>query len=249
MPYFLNVGVDNQVVWPKERQEINFEGYRLILLPKTGENTTSVHIDLSANNISLENAHTLINRFLSLLAWCDDNYAIYEGGWAGNPIPVPVRKRNLAFITAHEWPFDRKIPRSREGRLALAIYREARNAEQNQQISYAVLGYYKIIELKGGSQSTARTWIRDNYAHVTAPNNMRENVQRFDDARGAHQPHNYLYNACRSAVAHVKDPYASDPDELKEIRRLHVAAGVLRPLARHFIEKELGISDNIFDGT
>ena len=51
-------------------------------------------------------------------------------------------------------------------RKALALYREGRNAEQNYFISYAVLSYYKIIELKFGDfeDKKVKRWIASNYA-------------------------------------------------------------------------------------
>jgi hypothetical protein len=41
----------------------------------------------------------------------------------------------------------------------------------------------------------------------------------------------------------------SDPDELPELRRLHVAAHILRALARRFIRDELGVSECPYDGS
>lgn len=115
---FLNVGVDNQVAWPSEEAMVDFEGYKLILLPKTLENTTSVHIDLYENKLTTEDALTLINRFLSVLTWCDDQFAVLQDGWSGNPVPVAVPRRNLAFTTVHHWIFDRKIPKLNEASFA-----------------------------------------------------------------------------------------------------------------------------------
>ena len=83
---FLNLAVDNQVTWPPVETVVNFEGYRLILMPPTREHTTSIHIDLVGQQIS-EKAVPLINRFLSLMTWCDDNFAILQEGWSGNPSP------------------------------------------------------------------------------------------------------------------------------------------------------------------
>jgi hypothetical protein len=88
--HFLNIGVDNQVTWPKEATRISFDRYELIALPKTKDNVQSVHIDLTENRLSLTDAKTVISRFLSILSWCSNNYAIMQGGWSGNPIPVPV---------------------------------------------------------------------------------------------------------------------------------------------------------------
>jgi hypothetical protein len=136
---FLNVGVDNQVTWPREEMLIKFDQYRFVLMPKTRDHVQSIHVDLTANRLKDAEAMTLVNRFLSLMTWCDDQFAIAQGDWSGNPVPVPVLKRNLAFTTTYNWVFNRKLPASDEVRRALALYREPRNAQQNAMISYAVL--------------------------------------------------------------------------------------------------------------
>jgi hypothetical protein len=246
---FLNLAVDNQVTWPPEETAFMFEGYRLITMPKTAENTTSIHIDLVGQKIGQEDAVALINRLLSLMSWCDDQYAILQDGGAGNPVPVPTRKRDLGFTTAHTWIFDRKIPVSTEARKALAIYREGRNAEQNYLVSYAVLCYYKIVELKHRGSADARTWFAKNYEALKADRALVEDVKRFEGARGTEKPGDYLYRACRVAVAHANKPFSSDPDDPRELRRLHVAAEILRALARRFIHDELGVSDCPYDGS
>jgi hypothetical protein len=247
---FLNVGVDNQVTWPSEETIVDFEGYKLILLPKTREKTTSVHIDLHENKLTSEDARTLINRFLSMLTWCDDQFAVLQNGWSGNSVPVAVPKRDLAFTTAHHWMFDRKIPKSNEARIAIALYREGRNAEQNYLISYAVLSYYKIIELKNHRGDT-KNWFRDNFIKLKQNQYLSDMLKAFEKDCGTEEPYLYLYEACRTAVAHAKPQkrQTSDPDNLPELRRLHVAAAVLRELARLFIQNELHVSDCAFDGT
>jgi hypothetical protein len=247
---FLNVGVDNQVTWPSEETIVDFEGYKLILLPKTRENTTSVHIDLHENKLTSEDALTLINRFLSVLTWCDDQFAVLQDGWSGNPVPVAVPKRNLAFTTAHHWIFDRQIPKSNEAKIAIALYREGRNAEQNYLISYAVLSYYKIIELKYHREDTKK-WLRDNFIVLKQHQYLAYMLKAFEKDCGTEQPHLYLYDACRTAVAHAKPRkrQAYDPDNLSELRRLHVAADVLRELAKLFIQNELHVSGCGFDGS
>ena len=248
---FLNLGVDNQVTWPPEETVVEFEGYRLILMPKTRDHTTSISIDLVGQRVTAEKAMSLISRFLSLLAWCDDNYAILQEGWSGNPIPVPVPQQSLGFITAYNWFFDRKIPASAEARKALALYREGRNAEQNYFISYAVLSYYKIIELKFGDleDPKVRQWIASNYAALKADSMFAREIGEFEKERGTEDPEKYLSGACRVAVAHSSIRRPSDPDELPELRRLHVAAEILRELARRFIRDEFKISDCPYDGS
>jgi hypothetical protein len=247
---FMNLGVDTQVTWPKKETLVEFDGKKFVLMPMTKDSTTSIHIDLTRNRLSDEDAMTLANRFLSVMAWCDDQFAINQGGWSGNPIPVAVPRRNLVFATATYWAFDRKLPDSEEAKRALALYREARTAEQTYMVGYAVLGYYKIIELKHRGRAEARTWFRDNYDKLRqSPGHEADVVKRFETARGSELPHDYLYSACRVAVAHANHARSSDPDSVRETRRLHVAADVLRLLARAFIGGELGVSDSMFDGS
>jgi hypothetical protein len=247
--HFLNIGVDNQVAWPHTETVVEFEGHHLILMPRTAKEIASVHIDLSRSRISDEEAITLINRFLSLLAWCDDNFAVQQDGWSGNSVPAPIPKQNLAITTTYNWLFDRKLPATSRARRALAIYREGRNAEQNHLVSFAVLSYYKIVELKYRGKSEARTWFRDNFGELERDPKWADDVPKFLEACGTEKPSDYLYRACRVAVAHANKPYSTDPDDIHELRRLHVAARVLRALARQFISRELGVSDCAFDGS
>lgn len=240
---FLNIGVDNQVTWPRTEMRVKFDRYHLVMMPKTKENVQSVHIDLTANKLSAEEAMTVINRLLSVMTWCDDQYAIAEDGWGGGPVPVAVAKRNLAFTTAYQWLFDRDIPSSEDARRALALYREARNAEQNYMISYAVLGYYKIIEIHHPSWNVATKWIAENLPPILTDPHDQHGIDKFLEACGEEKPEMYIYAACRSAVAHASPNRKSDPDDAMELRRLHNAADVMRRLARRFISIELGVSD------
>lgn len=241
---FLNIGVDNQVTWPREEMLIRFDRYTFVLMPKTKDHVQSIHVDLDANGLTVEAAQTVINRFLSLMTWCDDQYAISQNGWAGNPIPVAVPKRNLAFTVAYQWVFDRTIPTSDEALRALALYREARNAEQNFMVSYAVLNYYKIIEIRHAGWKASTKWVADNLPAILNDARDQHGIATFLAACGQEKPEMYIYAACRVAVAHASPNRPSDPDDADEQRRLHNAADVMRRLARRFIHTELGISDS-----
>lgn len=244
--HFLNIGVDNQVTWPSTETLIDFDQYKFILMPKTKDHVQSIHIDLHANGLSMEDAMTVINRFLSLLTWCDDQFAVTQDGWAGNPIPVAVPKRNLAFTTARDWIFNRSISDSEEVRRALALYREARNAEQNFMISYAVLNYYKIIEIRYHGWPASTKWVAENLPAILDDPYDRTGIITFLAACGEEKPEIYIYAACRVAVAHVSPNRPSDPDEYVEQRRLHNAADVMRRLARRFMTVDLKITDSPF---
>lgn len=242
---YLNIGVDNQVTWPKDEMLIEFDRYKLVLMPKTKENVQSVHIDLNANKLTMVEARTVINRFLSLLTWCDDQYAILQDGWSGNPVPVPVAKRDLAFTTTHQWVFKRSIPLSDEAQRALAIYREGRNAEQNFMISYAVLSYFKVLEVHYSDSKKLCSWIARTFPLIQK--NLSESfISDFLELCGEEGLDQYLWKACRVAVAHVREKLPSDPDIAQELQRLNNAATIMRQLARHFIMIELNVSDSPF---
>ena len=242
---YLNVGVDNQVTWPRTETLVTFYRYTMVLLPKTKDNVQSISMDLTANKLNEQEALTIINRFLSLLCFCYDQYAVAQDGRSGNPIPVGVPRRDLAFMTATHWVFDRKIPDTDEARRALALYREARNAEQNFLVSYAVLSYFKIIEIVHSNERKATAWLKQNFAAASATI-PPEVLARFDAERGQVTPEDHINRAYRIAVAHAspRKTQASDPDDASELRRLHTAAKVLRPIARYFIKNDLRISDS-----
>ncbi len=219
----------------------------MVLLPKTKEDVQSINLDLTANKLTIEKARTVINRFLSIVTWCDDQFAVAQDGWAGNPIPSPVPRRNLAFTTANYWIFDRKIPSEPDAIRALALYREGRNAEQNFLVSYAVLSFYKIIEIHYPNGPQTRTWIATAFPKIESAL-QTEVAREFHRECGATAPERHIYDAYRLAVAHASPRTISDPDCAKELKRLHIAADVLRVLARHFISTELRISDCMYSG-
>jgi hypothetical protein len=243
---FLNIGVHTQVTWPPHELLVRFDNYNLVLMPKTRENTQSVHIDLHANRVGDQEALTIINRFLSVLAWCDDQVAVAQGGWSGNPVPVPVTRRDLAFATTDHWLFDRRIPQSDEIRRALALYREGLNAEDASLGSYAVLSYFKVIEIRYPDAKKVKRWISDNFAKLASKERNDAQFQHFLSAVGDRQPEEYINDACRVAVAHASEKHPSDVEDAAEATRLYSAAHVLRLLARLFIAKELGVSEDTY---
>ena len=244
--HFLNMGVDCQVTWPKHETLVEFDGYKLVLMPKTRKHTTSIHIDLRKNKVTSEEARSIIHCFLSMLTWCDNQYAVVQDGWSGNPLPVAVPKRNLAFTTTYHWIFDRKKPEDPDVRKAIAIYREGRNAEQNFLVSYAVLSYYKILEIH--HKKNVSKLFKKNYPLIK--NKLsNEIIERFEKDCGKEKIEKYLTVLCRHAVAHAGDPHNIDPDDSKKLGKLYIAAQILRELARHFIITEMKLSECYFDGS
>ncbi len=141
------------------------------------------------------------------------------------------------------------MPSTTKARRALALYREALNAEHSQLISYAVLNYYKIIELTQRHRGQTKKWFQENFAYARSVKHLKQSLDDFDELRGPTEPHEYVYKSCRLAVAHAGKDSESDPDDARELLRLHTAANIMQVLARRSIEMEFKISDSMFDGS
>ena len=157
-------------------------------------------------------------------------------------------KRNLAFTTTYHWVFNRDIPVLEDELRALALYREGRNAEQNFMISYAVLSYFKVLEVRYPEGKFIKPWIAAKFPLLGCDTDDGR-VTALLQACGEEAVEEYLWKACRVAVAHVREKHPSDPDSALELHRLHNAAGIMRRLARYFIREELGVSESPFEVT
>jgi hypothetical protein len=131
---------------------------------------------------------------------------------------------------------------------ALGLYREARNAQQNKFVSYAVLNFYKIIEMRNHGKEQVRRWFRENFEALRQGNEEASHIKDFLALCGSEPPEQYIHTSCRIAVAHAGKRSKSDPDDASEIDRLHKAARVMHLLARRFIKNEFGISDQLYSG-
>ena len=238
---YLNLGVDTAVTWPKEPTRVKFGGHDFVLFPKTKENSHSISIDLHHERIAAEDAKTLLNRFLSLLAWCDDQHAILRDGWSGNPVPVPVPRRDIASSVMPTWMFFRSLPENEALLNCLSYYREGLNAAEAEIASQAVLSFFKVFEMRRDARK-AKKWIKRVFRDACT--NVPEHaLARFHSDRQETEIEDYCYN-CRVAAAHASKSHQSDADISSETRRLSVSADIMRALARHYIRTEFGFSDS-----
>lgn len=241
--HVLNMEVETQAAWPRTETLVSFDGKRLILMPPTQDTTTSIHVDLRGNRITSEEAQTLIRRFLSVLTWEDDQFAVLGYGWSGNPVPVAVPKSNLAFATADPWLGPLRSAGEARADRALAHYRAGVNADHAGLVSYAVLSFYKVLEIRFAKYDALQKWIARVLPDVRAEHHDPEVWTRFDASRGAELPETYIRKAYRTAAAHAATGQPSDEDESDELLRLATGADVLRALARKLMAEELRIDE------
>jgi len=107
-----------------------------------------------------------------------------------------------------------------------------------------VLNYYKVVEIGHKGRGDVKNWFRDNFDFLRQQSVFRDEFENFAKICAGEQPHEYIYEACRIAVAHAGKDSKSDPDNSNELVRLHTAANVLRIFARHFIAKELNVAED-----
>lgn len=239
---FLNLGVDTTVTWPKEPTRVEFGGHHFVLFPRTKETSHSISIDLQSERISAEDVRTLLNRFLSVLSWCDDRHAILREGWSGNPVPVPVPRRDMAFSTMMTWMFYRSLPIDEELLNCLSYYREGLNAAEAEIASQEVLSFFKAFEM-GREGPEVRRWIAKEF-EAACKNVQPVFLKHFNEDRQEKVVENYVYENCRVAAAHASKKFTSDADMSSETRRLSVAAEIVRALARHYIRTTFSYSDS-----
>ena len=237
---FLNLGVDTTVTWPKEPTRVEFGRHNFVLFPKTKEHSHSVSIDLQGERITAEEARTLLNRFLSVLSWCDDRHAILRHGWSGNPVPVPVPRRDIGSSTMIHWMFYRSMPEDEALLNCISYYREGLNAAEAEIASQEVLSFFKVFEMRRDARK-AKNWIKRVFNDACADVHERT-LEQFHSDRKEFEIEDYCYN-CRVAAGHASKKFKSDADKSSETRRLSVAAEIMRALAKHYIRTKYRLSE------
>lgn len=243
MKQYLNVGVEGAACWPTEEKTISFGGHELILKPATRDTEQSVHINL--RGIADIDALTLINRFLSILSWCDDQSMENLYGWSGNPIPVAVPKRPRNIGSSIAFPFYREQEEDPKAKLGLALYREGLTVNSKP---FQFLSFFKVLNIfwkdkyKNGKNEIVEG-IRDYLNKLTddlAIKRMEEIAKLEADIA------KYLYESGRCAIAHAYSEPIVDPDDVQHIRRLSEDIYIVKNISELLIEKELNISRTIY---
>lgn len=243
-PNWSNHGISGEINWPRSEVTFRFGAYKLIALPATDVHQASLHVELEQNNIDSIQAMSIMSQILSLASWLDDAYAILHDGFAGSTQPVPVKRRNLnrpsSFLGG--WVMRRKPVADLKARRALALYREARTQEAVGSVPYAVLGFYKIINVPYSSPADQIDWIDRNVSSIH-DDWAKECVKKISLSANGRTLGQYIYGCCRCAVAHSYSERESiDPDDLVQTRQLSLSLPIIKELSRKLMITELAIS-------
>jgi hypothetical protein len=236
---WLNCGVTTQAEWPEKRKDVKYGDHTFVLLPPTKESSASIHIELKSINGVEE--QTLINRFLSVLAWKCDQPAINHYGWSGSAEPMPVPKHRIPFGYSPFAHFPGEISEitDKKTKLAIALYREARSLDS---VPFKFLSYFKILnifwkdnELVEGLRSALR---------AIENKDCKQRIEEIEKLNG--DAASYLYKSGRCAVAHAHTNPIVDPDDVTDLHRLSKDLWLMQNLTAFLIEKEFKITQSIW---
>lgn len=239
---FLNVGVEATIQWPNAACKFEFGPATIVAMPPTKSTDASLHIDVGKYDLSDHEGWSFLSEALSVAVWVDDQAAILLDGWSGNPVPVAVPRsthRSPSSIIS-SWCNGWGRVEDDQARRLLGLYRESRNLELTHSIPYAFLGYYRIFESLWPGKERAEMLANT----LSAPlSDYDAELLNLDKEAPAQALADFMY-AERHRVAHAKSDFHQNPDASDDIRRLSVAARILRKGARAAMVSQTILTEN-----
>ena len=250
-PNFCNHGVMTEIGWPRKETSFEFGSHEIVVFPPAKDFDASLHIDCARSGIDSIKGMSILSQVLSIGAWLDDTFAVLNPGFAGSVKPARPRRvsNTLPSSIVDHWCNSWHPIKDAEVRRALALYREAMNMYNFHSVPYSVLGLYKILEttFDGGQR---KQFIETELTASISRGDIEDHLLReigFANPTGAEQLTEFLRTECRHAVAHAGKDRDIDPDDMTHVRRMSVAAQLLRPLARRYIQTKLGVGTNCWN--
>jgi len=244
MEYWLGKGISGGACWPKEKTTIKFAGYDFILYPATINTEQSIHVEIAGKMSAIE-GWTLMNRFLSVLSWCDDQgMELIEGVGASNVIPAPIPRMSRIIGSSFVFLFNRDIPEDQKVRLALALYREGLIVNS---VPFSFLSYFKILNIFWNDK-----FFKDKNELIEGIRSMipeikdklaLERLKKLSETES--DIPKYLYESGRCAIAHAYSNPIIDPDDEAHLVRLSWDILIIKDIAAYLIEHKLGVSRSL----
>jgi methylamine utilization protein MauJ len=238
------VAVEPAVEWPQGSEvTASFRGREMIIRPETAEVWADVSMLREPNETDFA-AYTLVQRFLSAMAW-KRRAALRVEGTTGGTDRIRIGGRrpvqgsivlpgyHLAGLVEHPTP---------EQELALALYREAIGIPDN---TYRFLALFRILNISLQKPEHQIQWIDGQLATVPYPARPRaealagEVVPRPYSSVGA-----YLYAEGRGALAHAFAPPFVDPDLMDDTYRINRDLILVEALVERYMVGALNLPDD-----
>jgi len=232
LDYVLDSGL---IIGDEEEVYFSFEGKTFRWINGTPE--SQAVLSVGCKNLNDPSETEAVDRLLSSLVW-SHSVSIRKGsGFGGARRTLPLtwgpRMSGGIKIDPQYLLSDHKPGASVRRNLALALYKEGKNAES---VFYRYLSYWKILEVAIPDKGKRWDWINKNVGRAT-----------FDKQRvteiGAVNPNiaEYLDYSGRCAIAHVFRQPIVDPDDREDNIRISKDVRLVEDLAR------LAIKDGLAD--
>lgn len=245
---WLNIKIVGQTCWPTEDRKVQFCGQELLLMPETDITHSSVHVDIS--KCSKEEAYTLTNRLLSVLAFSCESPAHIDYGHSTMIINEPIKIRKLGLGTRYplfkDDLFMRSEEPSKENSIALSFYREAL---LSNSYSHRFLCFYKILNLwysdksDGVGGSPSRPLIKHIMSYVES-NTSDDIAKCVHEIGGSAALPDFIYKDCRCSIAHANSPDKTLDSDSHQ-RMIFYAEHIVHVIARKLM-LEKGISQSLW---
>ena len=240
------VAVEPAVQWPQGGEvTASFRGREMIVRPETADAWADVSMLCLPGERDFT-AYTLVQRFLSAIAWKRRAAIRVEGHTGGtNRIRIGGRRQvqglRLAIVLPGYDLQDLVEHPTPEQELALALYREAIGIPDN---TYRFLALFRILNISLQKPEHQIQWIDGQLTTLPYPARPRaealavEVVPRPYSSIGA-----YLYAAGRGALAHAFAPPFVDPDLMDDTYRINRDLILVEALVERYMTAELNLDD------
>lgn len=235
------LNVDAGVPWPSRILDLSYGGGHIKLVPPKRKSPSELYDTYpiavgQGRDLSEATANVpLVRRFLNALAWREQTHIREVGlevtSWATHQAiqvlvnPVVDNFDSSSLVEPH----------SEAARLALAFYREGLSL---QHTAFQFLSFFKVFNILNATGGPQIDWLNAHHAAVVGAK-ARKRVDALlangGDVGG------YLYKSGRCAVAHAFATPLVDPDSVDDERRLASDLPVIRELAAHYMQSELGL--------
>jgi hypothetical protein len=237
---WMNFAVRAGFPWPNTVVEIPFEGSTAVLTPANNDLACTASL-YNANGFNFEAGATKLSRFLSRLAWSkrggiEEHFAVGTNDSQG-----PGRLGHSTFATS-SWanvdPWHQlymPCAYTERASLGLALFREGMTLN-SAPLSF--LSFFKIVNVLFPDGRQQKAWLNKNLGAVKYGkefDRLKEIEMGQTDIGG------YLYKQGRCAVAHAYGSPVADPDNYADRSRLRDDLPLIKALAEHCIEQELGV--------
>jgi hypothetical protein len=230
MDYILDstliIGDDEETYFP-------FEGRTFRWINGTPESRAVLSV--GCKDLNDPDTYGCVNRLLSWLVWSHHAPIRKGSGIAGRKRTLPLTwaprmSGGIKIGTDYLFAAYRAEAAARCS-LALALYREGKNAES---IFYEYLSYWKILEVTFPKKDDRWDWINRNVAHTSEAQRVAEIAASNPSIA------EYLDYSGRCAIAHVFHKPVIDPDDREDNIRISKDVRLVEQIARMAIREGLG---------